>query len=210
MYETPHFDQFFREATPISEISKLNIGSRPASRKSSARIEDLRAIPWVFSWAQSRMILPGWYGFGSAVSLFRQQHADGLAQLQYMYQHWPFMQTLLSNMDMVLAKTDFTIAKRYAGLVKDEELRGRIFANIEKEFHLTAEALKAITDQREFLTANPTLARSIRERRPYLDPLNHLQVDLLRRYRHGEATEAVQRAIHLTINGVAAGLRNSG
>ncbi len=210
VYETPHFDQFFREATPISEISKLNIGSRPASRKSSARIEDLRAIPWVFSWAQSRMILPGWYGFGSAVSLFRQQHADGLAQLQYMYQHWPFMQTLLSNMDMVLAKTDFTIAKRYAGLVIDEELRGRIFANIEKEFHLTAEALKAITDQREFLTANPTLARSIRERRPYLDPLNHLQVDLLRRYRHGEATEAVQRAIHLTINGVAAGLRNSG
>ncbi|MDE2423278.1 MAG: phosphoenolpyruvate carboxylase [Betaproteobacteria bacterium] len=210
VYETPGFDQFFREATPISEISKLNIGSRPASRKPSTRIEDLRAIPWVFSWAQSRMILPGWYGFGSAVKAFRERHADGLAQLQHMYQKWPFMQTLLSNMDMVLAKTDFTIAKRYAGLVKDEALRVRIFSEIEKEYELTTTELKAITSQQDFLSANPTLARSIRERRPYLDPLNHLQVDLLRCYRNGEATEAVQRAIHLTINGVAAGLRNSG
>lgn len=210
VYETPGFDQFFREATPISEISTLNIGSRPASRRASTRIEDLRAIPWVFSWAQSRIILPGWYGFGSAVNAFMERHADGLTQLQYMYQKWPFMQTLLSNMDMVLAKTDFTIAKRYVGLVKDEQLRVQVFAEIEREFELTVTQLKAITNQQDFLTGNPTLGRSIRERRPYLDPLNHLQVDLLSRYRHGEATESVERAIHLTINGVAAGLRNSG
>jgi phosphoenolpyruvate carboxylase len=210
VYETPGFNVFFREATPVSEIAELNIGSRPASRKQSDRIEDLRAIPWVFSWAQSRMIIPGWYGFGSAVSAYRAKHADGLSRLQQMYQTWPFLQALLSNMDMVMAKTDFSIASRYAALVKDEALRNTIFSEIQREFHETSEALRAITGQSEFLQSNPTLARSIRERSPYMDPLNHLQVELLRRFRHGNDDEAVKRAIYLTINGVAAGLRNSG
>ena len=210
VYETPNFNQFFREATPVREIAQLNIGSRPASRKQSDRIEDLRAIPWVFSWAQSRMIIPGWFGFGSAVEKFRKRHADGLSQLQQMYQTWPFLQSMLSNMDMVMAKADFSIATRYAALVGDVALRERIFSDIEQEFHATSKALCDITGQKHFLEANPTLARSIRERSPYLDPLNHLQVDLLHRYRAGNEDEVVKRAIYLTINGVAAGLRNSG
>jgi phosphoenolpyruvate carboxylase len=194
----------------VGEIAGLNIGSRPASRTKSDRIEDLRAIPWVFSWGQSRMIIPGWYGFGSAVEKFRARHADGLSRMQQMYQSWPFLQALLSNMDMVLAKTDFSIASRYAALVEDEKLRESIFSRIENEFNLTAEALCAITGQRHFLESNPVLARSIKERTPYIDPLNHLQVDLLGRYRSGDESESIRRGIYLTINGVAAGLRNSG
>ncbi|MDE1941924.1 MAG: phosphoenolpyruvate carboxylase [Betaproteobacteria bacterium] len=210
VYETPGFERFFREATPVREISELNIGSRPASRKKSERIEDLRAIPWVFSWGQSRMIIPGWYGFGTAVEKFRARHPDGLSLLQQMVQTWPFLQALLSNMDMVLAKTDLSIAGRYAGLVSDPVLRKQVFSEIEREFELSSQALFAITGQKAFLESNPTLSRSIRERSPYLDPLNHLQVDLLRNFRAGRSEEAVKRAIYLTINGVAAGLRNSG
>ncbi|NDU87436.1 MAG: phosphoenolpyruvate carboxylase [Ferrovum sp.] len=211
VYETPGFEQFFREATPVSEIAELNIGSRPASRRQTQKIEDLRAIPWVFSWAQSRMILPGWYGFGGAVARFCEAHGEeGWVYLRRMYQTWPFLQALLSNMDMVLAKTDLVIAERYARLVTDDTLRETVFDEIRREFELTSHALREITGQRELLQGNPTLARSIRERRPYMDPLNHLQVDLLRSFRAGEEGEAVKRAIYLTINGVAAGLRNSG
>lgn len=210
VYETPGFERFFREATPLTEIAELNIGSRPASRRQTQKIEDLRAIPWVFSWAQSRMILPGWYGFGSAVARFCEAHPEGWDHLRRMYQTWPFLQALLSNMDMVLAKTDLVIAQRYARLVTDEVLRDRVFGEIRQEFDLTAHALREITAQKDFLQSNPTLARSIRERRPYMDPLNHLQVDLIRAFRAGDEGEAVKRAIYLTINGVAAGLRNSG
>ena len=210
VYETPGFESFFREATPVSEIAELNIGSRPAARRKTQRIEDLRAIPWVFSWAQSRMILPGWYGFGSAAARFCTAHAEGWEYLRRMYRTWPFLQALLSNMDMVLAKTDLVIAQRYARLVSDEALREAVFHEIRTEFELTTHALREITGQKEFLESNPTLARSIRERRPYMDPLNHLQVDLLRSFRAGEEGEDVKRAIYLTINGVAAGLRNSG
>ncbi len=210
VYENPDFNRFFREATPVSEISELNIGSRPASRKKSQRIEDLRAIPWVFSWGQSRIIIPGWYGFGTAVSRFCASHPEGLSQLQHMHQTWPFLQSLLSNMDMVLAKTDLGIAARYAALVTDDAVRDHVFSRIEEEFSLTVKALLDITQQKDFLESNPTLARSIRERRPYLDPLNHLQVDLLRSFRSGRTEESIKRAIYLTINGVAAGLRNSG
>jgi phosphoenolpyruvate carboxylase len=210
VYETPGFESFFREATPVSEIAELNIGSRPAARRKTQKIEDLRAIPWVFSWAQSRMILPGWYGFGSAVARFCAAHSEGWEYLRRMYRTWPFLQALLSNMDMVLAKTDLVIAQRYARLVSDEALRDAVFHEIRTEFELTTHALREITGQKEFLESNPTLARSIRERRPYMDPLNHLQVDLLRSFRAGEEGEDVKRAIYLTINGVAAGLRNSG
>ncbi len=211
VYETEGFNQFFREATPISEIAELNIGSRPASRKKSARIEDLRAIPWVFSWGQNRSMIPGWYGFGSAIIQYKQQVTNGdVKLLKDMHARWPFFQTMLSNMDMVLAKSDLGIAARYADLVSDKKLSKEIFTRIETEWHATRDALLEITGQKELLETNPSLLRSIRNRTPYIDPLNHLQVELIRRYRSGDADEAVKRAIHLTINGVAAGLRNSG
>jgi phosphoenolpyruvate carboxylase len=210
VYETPGFTQYFRESTPISEISHLNIGSRPSSRTPSERIEDLRAIPWVFSWAQCRLMLPGWYGFGSAVEAWLRETPDGLPLLQRMYRGWPLFRTLLSNLDMVLSKSDLAIASRYAELVSDVELRERIFARIRQEWELTRRHVFAITGQSGFLDDNPLLARSLRNRIPYMDPLNHLQVELLRRHRAGESDERVRRGIHLSINGIAAGLRNSG
>ena len=211
VYETPGFPRFFREATPIGELAGLQIGSRPVARRKSERIEDLRAIPWVFSWALTRMMLPGWYGFGSAVqSYIGSEGVKALEALREMHRDWPFFRTVLSNMDMVLAKTDIGIASRYAELVGDPGLREAVFGRIQAEWRLTVEHLLAITGQRELLEANPLLARSLRNRSPYIDPLNHLQVTLLRRFRGGEGGDVVKRAILLTINGIAAGLRNSG
>lgn len=210
VYETPGFTTYFRQSTVVSEIASLNIGSRPASRKASERIEDLRAIPWVFSWAQCRLMLPGWYGFGSAVDGWLAENPDGLATLRRMLKSWPFFQSLLSNMDMVLAKTDLAIASRYAELVGDGELRERIFGRIVAEWQLTRRHLLAILEQDDFLADNPMLKRSLQLRAPYMDPLNHLQVELLKRHRAGDGDERVARGIHITINGIAAGLRNSG
>ncbi|MGH8679118.1 MAG: phosphoenolpyruvate carboxylase, partial [Burkholderiales bacterium] len=211
VYKTPGFVTFFRMATPIAEIADLHVGSRPAARKKSDRIEDLRAIPWVFSWSLSRMMLPGWYGFGSAVDAWvRRNCAQSVALLKEMNQTWPFFRTLLSNMDMVLSKSDISIGSRYAELVTDVELRDRIFSRIQDEWHLSVRWLLAITEQKELLELNASLARSLRHRSPYIDPLNHLQVELLRRYRAGDTHDRLKRAILLTINGVAAGLRNSG
>ena len=211
VYETPGFVTFFRAATPITEIADLHVGSRPASRKKSDRIEDLRAIPWVFSWSLARIMLPGWYGFGSAVEhLIKTQGDSAMRNLQEMYARWPFFQALLSNMDMLLAKSDIKIASRYAELVADVELRERIFGRIQDEMQITMRHLFAITGQRELLESNPALARSVRDRTPYIDPLNHLQVESLRRFRSGEHDDRTKRAILLTINGIAAGLRNSG
>ncbi|AWI79881.1 phosphoenolpyruvate carboxylase [Parazoarcus communis] len=211
VYETPGFEQYFWESTVISEIAGLNIGSRPASRKKGTHIEDLRAIPWVFSWSQCRLMLPGWFGFGSAVKAWLNANPDdGLARLQTMYRDWSFFASLLSNMDMVLAKTDLAIASRYAALVKDADLRTSIFDRIRAEWKDTVEVLLAITGQDELLAANPLLKRSIRNRFPYLDPLNHVQVELLRRHREQSGDERIRLGIHISINGVAAGLRNSG
>jgi len=210
VYETPGFTTYFRQSTVVSEIASLNIGSRPASRKASERIEDLRAIPWVFSWAQCRLMLPGWYGFGSAVEGYLASNPDGLATLRRMLKSWPFFRTLLSNMDMVLAKTDLAIASRYAELVADAELRERIFSRIRAEWDLTRKHLLAIEEQDELLADNPMLSNSLKLRAPYMDPLNHLQVELLKRYRAGETDERIARGIHLSINGIASGLRNSG
>ncbi len=210
VYETPGFTTYFRQATVVSEIASLNIGSRPASRKASDRIEDLRAIPWVFSWAQCRLMLPGWYGFGAAVDGHLQANSAGLATLRRMARSWPFFRSLLSNMDMVLAKTDLAIASRYAELVADAELRARIFSRIEAEWKLTRHHLLAILDQDDLLADNPPLRQSLQLRAPYIDPLNHLQVELLKRHRAGETDERVARGIHLAINGIASGLRNSG
>lgn len=211
VYETPGFEDYFFEATPISEIAQLNIGSRPASRKASRRIEDLRAIPWGFSWGQSRVNLPGWYGFGAAIEQFvAQSPKNNLALLRRMYKQWPFFSTLISNIDMVLAKADLGMAKRYADLVQDRRLAKKILGSIESEWERTVRTLEKITGEKARLAANPMLARSIAHRFPYLDPLNHLQVELIRRWRSGRQDERTQRGIHLTINGIAAGLRNTG
>ena len=215
VYETPGFAEYFFDATPIQEIAKLNIGSRPASRKASQKIEDLRAIPWGFSWGQCRLTLPGWYGFGSAVQAFLNQPkaADkkaALSLLQKMYKEWPFFRTLLSNMDMALAKSDLALASRYSELVPDVKLRKKIFGAIETEWNKTVDALNLVTGEKVRLAKNPALARSIRNRFPYIDPLHHLQVELVRRYRAGKHDERVQRGIHIAINGIAAGLRNTG
>jgi phosphoenolpyruvate carboxylase len=217
VYETEGFTDYFFAATPIREIAELNIGSRPASRKATRAIEDLRAIPWGFSWGQCRVALPGWCGFGSAVEGFLGEgagRATRLELLQRMHKQWPFFRTLLSNLDMVLAKSDLRIAARYVELVEDKRLGKRIFAAVRAEWDRTHDALALITGEAERLQSNPALARSIEHRFPYLDPLNHLQVELMRRYRRrreGDPTnDRLQRGIHLSINGIAAGLRNTG
>ncbi len=214
VYETPGFADYFFSATPIREIAELNIGSRPASRKAGQKIEDLRAIPWGFSWGQCRLTLPGWYGFGSAVQAFLERPnaspRQQLELLRQMHREWPFFSTLLSNMDMVLAKSDLALASRYSELVENARLRKKVFAAIEAEWQRTSEALARITGKRQRLAGNAALARSIRHRFPYIDPLHHLQVELLRRWRAEPGDERVQTGIHICINGIAAGLRNTG
>jgi len=215
VYETPGFIDYFRASTPINEIGDLNIGSRPASRRASDRIEDLRAIPWVFSWGQSRQAIPGFYGFGAAVKAYLGKGSAArkrqLATLRAMYARWPFFRTLVDRLDMVLAKMDLGIAARYAALVPDRKLRKAVFEQIAREHDDTLAAFFAITETKALLETNASLARSLRNRIPYIDPLSHLQVDLLRRLRSGKGdAEELRRAVHLTINGVAAGLRNSG
>ncbi|MGJ4968237.1 MULTISPECIES: phosphoenolpyruvate carboxylase [unclassified Bradyrhizobium] len=211
VYETDGFVDYFWASTVINEIATLNIGSRPASRKKTRAIEDLRAIPWVFSWAQCRLMLPGWYGFGSAVETWIAENPEqGMPFLRELYQEWPFFRMLLSNMDMVLAKSSIAIASRYAELVPDEALREKIFGRIRREWNLVIETLLDITGQERLLQGNPLLERSVRNRFPYLDPLNHVQVELLKEHRAQNPDEQVLRGIQLTINGISAGLRNTG
>jgi phosphoenolpyruvate carboxylase len=211
VYETEGFAEYFWSSTVITEIATLNIGSRPASRKKTREIEDLRAIPWVFSWAQCRLMLPGWYGFGSAVDAWIAEHPDqGMPFLKELYQEWPFFRMLLSNMDMVLAKSSIAIASRYAELVPDAALREKIFGRIRREWHLAIETLLDIMGQDKLLQGNPLLERSVRHRFPYLDPLNHVQVELLKEHRAQNPDVQVLRGIQLTINGISAGLRNTG
>jgi phosphoenolpyruvate carboxylase len=211
VYETPGFADYFWASTVITEIATLNIGSRPTSRKKTREIEDLRAIPWVFSWAQCRLMLPGWYGFGSAVEAWLAEHPDkGMPFLRELYREWPFFRSLLSNMDMVLAKSSIAIASRYAELVPDKALRENIFTRIRREWQSSIEKLLDIMGHERLLQGNPFLERSIRNRFPYLDPLNHVQVELLKEHRAHSPDEQVLRGIQLTINGISAGLRNSG
>ncbi|KVE80870.1 phosphoenolpyruvate carboxylase [Burkholderia cepacia] len=220
VYETPGFTDYFFSSTPITEIAELNIGSRPASRKlqdpKQRKIEDLRAIPWGFSWGQCRLLLTGWYGFGSAVSAYldgaqdEAERTKRVALLKKMNKTWPFFSNLMSNMDMVLAKTDLAVASRYAQLVSDRKLRKHVFERIVAEWERTSRALAEITGHEGRLATNPLLARSIKNRFPYLDPLNHLQVELIKRHRAGDTNARLRRGIHLTINGIAAGLRNTG
>ncbi len=205
VYGTEGFNQFFRAATPISEIADLKIGSRPASRSKSQRIEDLRAIPWVFSWAQARIMLPGWYGVGQALGGFADK-----ALLSDMAQGWPFFQALLGNMEMVLAKSDMTIARHYAGLVPDEGLRELVFGEIRTGWQAAHDNLLSVTGQSRLLANNPALDTSIRLRLPYIEPLNLLQIELIKRHRAGEADERISEGIQLSINAIATALRNSG
>lgn len=229
VHETPGFVDYFKESTPVSEIGALNIGSRPTSRKPTESISDLRAIPWVLAWSQSRVMLPGWYGTGTAFEEFIAEGAasggaasegaasegagagtDRLRTLQELYLKWPFFRTVLSNMAQVIAKADMGLAAHYSELVSDESLRERVFGMIVAEHGRTIAMYKLISGQDDLLADNPSLARSVFNRFPYLEPLNHLQVELLRRYRSGETDELVQRGILLTMNGLASALRNSG
>ncbi|MHC9292700.1 phosphoenolpyruvate carboxylase [Mycobacterium sp. LTG2003] len=214
VHETPGFVDYFKASTPVSEIGALNIGSRPTSRKPTTSIADLRAIPWVLAWSQSRVMLPGWYGTGTAFEEWVSLDPDGaesrLAVLQDLYERWPFFRTVLSNMAQVLAKADMGLAARYSELVDDEDLRARVFDKIVAEHDRTIRMHRLITGQDDLLADNPALARSVFNRFPYLEPLNHLQVELLRRYRSGDTDELVQRGILLTMSGLATALRNSG
>ena len=210
VYETPGFVEYFKASTPVSEIGALNIGSRPTSRKPTTSISDLRAIPWVLAWSQSRVMLPGWYGTGSAFEGWIAEGESRLEVLQDLYRRWPFFRTVLSNMAQVLSKSDMGLAARYSELVEDEALRQRVFDKIVDEHERTIRMHKLITGQDDLLADNPSLARSVFNRFPYLEPLNHLQVELLRRYRSGDDDELVQRGILLTMSGLATALRNSG
>ena len=205
VYETEGFNTFFRQMTPLLEIAELKIGSRPASRTKSDRIEDLRAIPWVFSWAQARVMLPGWYGVGQALRAFKDQ-----ALLREMAMEWPFFRTTLDNLEMVLAKSDMAIAQRYATLVQDRTLAENIFERIRSAWVATHDCLLTITRQSRLLEKQPALDESIRLRLPYIEPLNLLQVELLKRHRAGEKDARVREGIQLSINAVATALRNSG
>jgi phosphoenolpyruvate carboxylase len=205
VYDTEGFKTFFRQMTPLLEIAELKIGSRPASRTKSDRIEDLRAIPWVFSWAQARVMLPGWYGVGEALKGF-----SDLGLLREMANTWPFFRATLDNMEMVLAKSDMAIAKRYSTLVEDPQLGEALFGKIRSAWESTHDCLLAITEQSRLLEKSPKLDASIRLRLPYIEPLNLLQVELLRRYRAGDTDARVREGIQLSINAVATALRNSG
>jgi phosphoenolpyruvate carboxylase len=210
VHETPGFVEYFKASTPVSEIGALNIGSRPTSRKATTSISDLRAIPWVLAWSQSRVMLPGWYGTGAAFETWIAEGDGRLDVLRDLYRRWPFFRTVLSNMAQVMAKSDMGLAARYSELVEDEALRKRVFDKIVDEHARTIRMHKLITGQDDLLADNPALARSVFNRFPYLEPLNHLQVELLRRYRSGDDDELVQRGILLTMSGLATALRNSG
>ena len=210
VHDTPGFVDYFKASTPVGEIGALNIGSRPTSRKPTTSISDLRAIPWVLAWSQSRVMLPGWYGTGTAFEEWINEEDGRLEVLQDLYRRWPFFRTVLSNMAQVLAKSDMGLAARYAELVDDEELRRRVFDKVLAEHERTIRMHGLITGHDDLLADNPALARSVFNRFPYLEPLNHLQVELLRRYRSGDDDELVQRGILLTMSGLATALRNSG
>jgi len=209
VFEDPNFYNYFFEATPIKEVSSLNIGSRPASRKKITDIGGLRAIPWVFSWSQSRIMLPGWYGVGTAFSNFINKESGNIDKLRTMYKDWPFFTSLLSNVDMVMSKSDMEIAKEYANLCKDDETK-EVYNEILREWKLTKQVVLDISEHKEFLEDNTYLTKSLENRLQYFNTLNLLQIELIRRAREAETLESQINTIHITINGVATGLRNSG
>jgi phosphoenolpyruvate carboxylase len=214
IFRDPDFFNFFKESTPLPEVGELNIGSRPSKRKNSERFEDLRAIPWVFAWTQSRYLLPAWYAAGTGLQSFYQNNEDNLKVLQTMFRDSAFFRSLIDTLQMAIAKADLLIAEEYAGMSDNEEARQRIFGQISAEFKLTSELILKITGQSEILDDVPVIQESIRLRNPYVDPLSYLQVQLLSELRelrdqNGDDTEML-REVLLTINGIAAGLRNTG
>src|SRR3984885_1619664 len=201
---------YFEQATPVNELENMQIGSRPSRRSHSRRLEDLRAIPWVFGWMQSRHAVPAWFGVGHAIEKFVAQGPRNATLLREMMAHFPLFSELVRHVELAMAKADLTIARLYAGLVEDKNIRDRVFALLEEEFLRTRQVLLSITGEKELLEGNAVLSRSIRLRNPYVDPMSMVQVDLLRRKRAGEKTEELNRAITATINGISAGLRNTG
>jgi phosphoenolpyruvate carboxylase len=213
IYGHPRFVEYFYEATPITEISYHRIGSRPASRNNSRAIENLRAIPWVFSWMQSRYTLPGWYGMGTAIEDYLKTDPKGLTSLQEMYNQWPFFQTMLENAQMILSKADMDIARRYSDLVKDKDLRKEIFDLIQSEYDRTVRVICQIVQIKELLEKDPVLFRSLKHRNPHIDPLSFIQIELIKRLRQNPnetQKQVLGEAILMTINGIAAGLKNTG
>jgi phosphoenolpyruvate carboxylase len=208
--ENPDVLLYFEQATPVNELDNMQIGSRPARRSQSRRLEDLRAIPWVFGWMQSRHAVPAWFGVGYAIEQFVAEAPENAGRLREMMAQFPLFFDLVRNVELAMAKADFTIARLYAGLVEDSNVRDRVFAMLEEEFLRTRRALLSITGQKDLLEANPVLSRSIRLRNPYVDPMSLVQVDLLRRKRAGDNTDALNYALGSTINGIAAGLHNTG
>ena len=208
VYGDPELVRFFEQATPLAEISRLQIGSRPTRRQETRRIEDLRAIPWVFAWTQSRFLLPGWYGVGSGLE--RGREVFGPEFLQAMDQEWPFFAATIANAEMALAKSDLGIAERYAGLVEDSALRDRIWERIQVEHERSTREILHLTGQNRLLDREPVLRRSIDRRNPYVDPISFVQVELLRRMRRGSAHDSTLRAILRTVNGIAGGLKSTG
>ncbi len=209
VFHNPHFYDYFFAASPIREVSSLNIGSRPAARKTITEISGLRAIPWVFSWSQNRVMLPGWYGVGSSFKHFIDKAPDNLAKLQKMYESWPFFRSLLSNVDMVLSKSNMNIAFEYAKMCEDEEVRS-VFYVILDEWQLTKDIILQIEQKEELLAELPSLKASLDYRLPYFNVLNYIQIELINRLRHGQLSAEQENLIHITINGIATGLRNSG
>ncbi|KHE73045.1 phosphoenolpyruvate carboxylase, partial [Halobacillus sp. BBL2006] len=205
------FLTYFNEATPLQEISELNIGSRPMKRKDSSKFENLRAIPWVFAWTQNRQLIPAWYASGSGLSAYASQSDEHLAQLKQMYESWPFFRTTINNLQMALTKADIQTAKEYKALVNDQELGERIFNNVVEEYERTKEVLLQISGDEELLDHQPTIKDSVRLRNPYVDPLNFLQVELIKELRQSEdINDDILTEVLLTISGIAAGLRNTG
>lgn len=209
VFENPNFIKYFFQATPIKEISGLNVGSRPASRKKLTDFSSLRAIPWVFSWSQSRVMFPGWYGVGSGFKSFIDADSANLKELQDMYQGWPFFHSLLSNVDMVLSKSNMRIAEQYAGLCEDEQVKA-VFDIIKQEWELTKKVILQIEGHDELIEDAPTLKKSLEYRMPYFNILNYIQLEMIKRDREDEVQGVYQSIIPITINGVASGLRNSG
>ena len=209
VFNNPHFYDYFFAASPIREVSSLNIGSRPAARKTITEIDGLRAIPWVFSWSQNRVMLPGWYGVGSSFKRFVDKDPNNLAKLQKMYESWPFFRSLLSNVDMVLSKSNMNIAFEYTKMCESDEVRS-VFYTILDEWQLTKNMILSIEQNEELLAELPFLKASLDYRMPYFNVLNYIQIELIRRLRRGEFSKEQESLIHITINGVATGLRNSG
>lgn len=214
VHNEPDFIAFWKQATPIDEISNLKLGSRPTFRRATQSVADLRAIPWVFSWMQSRFNFPGWYGLGSALEPLLKRGRAGRDLLREMHAEWPFFQTLIDNAQLTMRKADMGIARLYASLVEDPKLRARMLGILEAEFNRAEAAILAITGQRRLLAREPVLLKSVELRNPYIDPLNYLQVEMLRRLRAGgldsEAEQATRRVVELTINGISGGLKNTG